>query len=197
MRISDWSSDVCSSNLVLRHGNMAGSSRHGGVLLLAGDDHTAKSSTTAHQCELTFKDLMIPVLNPANVQEFLDLGLYGWAMSRYSGCWIGFKTISETVESSSSVDLDPARTQIVLPEDFEMPPEGLHIRWPDTPLAQEERLHRYKVYAALAFARANKLDRMMLGDGERRFGIITAGKAYLDVRQALDDRKSTRLNSSH
>src|SRR3546814_3596309 len=94
---------------VLRHGNMAGSSRHGGVLLLAGDDHTAKSSTTAHQCELTFKDLMIPVLNPANVQEFLDLGLYGWAMSRYSGCWIGFKTISETVESSSSVDLDPAR----------------------------------------------------------------------------------------
>src|SRR3546814_16970845 len=107
-------------------------------------------------------------------------------MSRYSGCWIGFKTISETVESSSSVDLDPARTQIVLPEDFEMPPEGLHIRWPDTPLAQEERLHRYKVYAALAFARANKLDRMMLGDGERRFGIITAGPAYLDVRQPLD-----------
>src|SRR3546814_7217589 len=102
---------------------------------------------------------MIPVLNPANVQEFLDLGLYGWAMSRYSGCWIGFKTISETVESSSSVDLDPARTQIVLPEDFEMPPEGLHIRWPDTPLAQEERLHRYKVYAALALARANKIGR--------------------------------------
>src|SRR3546814_8412239 len=98
---------------------MAGSSRHGGVLLLAGDDHTAKSSTTAHQCELTFKDLMIPVLNPANVQEFLDLGLYGWAMSRYSGCWIGFKTISETVESSSSVDLDPARTQIVLPRSEE------------------------------------------------------------------------------
>src|SRR3546814_8614667 len=108
-------------------------------------------------------------------------------MSRYSGCWIGFKTISETVESSSSVDLDPARTQIVLPEYFEMPPEGLHIRWPDTPLAPEERLHRYKVYAALAFARANTLDRMLLCDGERRFGIITAGNAYLDVRQALDD----------
>jgi indolepyruvate ferredoxin oxidoreductase len=172
---------------VLRHGNMAGSSRHGGVLLLAGDDHTAKSSTTAHQSELTFKDLMIPVLNPANVQEFLDLGLYGWAMSRYSGCWIGFKTISETVDSSASVDIDPGRTQIVLPEDFEMPPGGLHIRWPDTPLEQEERLHRHKVYAALAFARANRLDRMTLGDNERRFGIVTAGKAYLDVRQALDD----------
>ena len=172
---------------VLRHGNMAGTSRNGGVLLLAGDDHTAKSSTTAHQCELTFKDLMIPVLNPANVQEFLDLGLYGWAMSRFSGCWVGFKTISETVESSASVDLDPQRTQIVLPEDFEMPPGGLHIRWPDTPLEQEERLHRYKVYAALAFARANRIDRMVIGDNDRRFGIVTTGKAYLDVRQALDD----------
>src|SRR3546814_282987 len=172
---------------VLRQGNMAGTSRHGGVLLLAGDDHTAKSSTTAHQCELTFKDLMIPVLNPAGVQEFLDLGLYGWAMSRYSGCWIGFKTISETVESSASIDLDPARTQIVLPGDFEMPPGGVHIRWPDSPLEQEERLHRHKVYAALAFARANRLDKMVIGDNNRRFGIVTAGKAYLDVRQALDD----------
>ncbi len=172
---------------VLRHGNMAGSSRHGGVLLLAGDDHTAKSSTTAHQCELSFMDLMIPVLNPAGVQEFLDLGLYGWAMSRFSGCWIGFKTIGETVDSSASVDIDPARTQIVLPEDFEMPPGGLHIRWPDSPLEQEARLHRHKVYAALAFARANKLDRMVIGNGKRRFGIVTAGKAYLDVRQALDD----------
>ncbi|MPZ12203.1 MAG: indolepyruvate ferredoxin oxidoreductase family protein, partial [Kiloniellaceae bacterium] len=172
---------------VLRHGNMAGTSKHGGVLLLAGDDHTAKSSTTAHQCELTFKDLMIPVLNPAGVQEFLDLGLYGWAMSRFSGCWVGFKTIGETVETSASVDLDPARSHVVLPEDFEMPPGGLHIRWPDTPLEQEERLHRHKVYAALAFARANKLDRMVIGDNERRFGIVTAGKAYLDVRQALDD----------
>ncbi|MEQ8355557.1 MAG: indolepyruvate ferredoxin oxidoreductase family protein [Kiloniellaceae bacterium] len=172
---------------VLRHGNMAGSSKHGGVLLLAGDDHTAKSSTTAHQCELTFMDLMTPVLNPAGVQEFLDMGLYGWAMSRFSGCWVGFKTIGETVDSSASVDVDPARTQILLPEDFEMPPGGLHIRWPDTPLEQEERLHRHKIYAALAFARANKLDKMMIGDGRRRFGIVTAGKAYLDVRQALDD----------
>ena len=172
---------------VLRHGNMAGTAKNGGVLLLAGDDHTAKSSTTAHQCELAFQDLMIPVLNPAGVQEFLDLGLYGWAMSRFSGCWVGFKTISETVESSASVDLDPARTQIVLPEDFDMPPGGLHIRWPDTPLEQEERLHRHKVYAALAFARANKLDKMVLGDNDRRFGIVTTGKAYLDVRQALDD----------
>src|SRR3546814_20352127 len=101
---------------------------------------------------------MIPVLNPANVQEFLDLGLYGWAMSRYSGCWIGFKNISETVESSSSVDLDPARTQNVLHEDFELPPSGLPLRWPDTPLAHAERVHRHQVYSALAFARPHQPD---------------------------------------
>ena len=172
---------------VLRHGNMAGAAPYGGVLLLAGDDHTAKSSTTAHQCEYTFMDLMIPVLNPAGVQEFLDLGLYGWAMSRFSGCWIGFKTIGETVDSSASVSIDPTRNPILLPEDFEPTPGGLHVRLPDTPLDQEERLHRHKIYAALAFARANKLDKMVLGAEKPRFGIVTAGKAYLDVRQALDE----------
>ena len=172
---------------VLKHGNSAGSARHGGVLLLAGDDHTAKSSTLAHQCEHTFADAMVPVLNPAGVQEFLDLGIFGWAMSRYSGCWVGFKTIGETVDSSASVYVDPHRIQIVTPEDFEMPEGGLNIRWPDTPLEQEERLHRHKVYAALAFARANKIDRLVIDSPKRRFGIVTAGKSYLDVRQALDD----------
>ncbi len=172
---------------VLRHVNLAGTSKHGGVLALAGDDHTAKSSTTAHQCEHAFMDAMIPVLNPAGVQEFLDLGLYGWAMSRYSGCWVGFKTIAESVDSSASVHVDPNRTPIVIPEDFEMPPGGLNIRWPDAPLEQEERLHRHKIYAALAFARANKLDRVVVDSPKRRFGIVTAGKSYLDVRQALDD----------
>ena len=172
---------------VFRHGNFAGTAKHGGVLLLAGDDHAAKSSTTAHQCEYAFMDAMIPVLNPAGVQEFLDFGLYGWAMGRYSGCWVGFKTIAETVESSASVEVDPQRVEILLPDDFEMPPEGLNIRWPDPVLAQEERLHRHKLYAALAFARANRLDRMVVDSPKRRFGIVTAGKSYLDVRQALDD----------
>ncbi len=172
---------------VLRHGNNAGTSPYGGVLLLAGDDHTAKSSTTAHQCEYAFMDAMIPVLNPAGVQEFLDLGLYGWAMSRYSGCWVGFKTIAETVDSSASCYVDPERIQIIAPEDFEMPPGGLNIRWPDTPLQQEERLSRHKLYAALAFARANQLDKVILDSPKRRFGIVTTGKSYLDVRQALDD----------
>ena len=172
---------------VFKHGNSAGTARNGGVLLLAGDDHAAKSSTLAHQCEYTFMDAMIPVLNPAGVQEFLDLGLYGWAMSRYSGCWVGFKTIGETVDSSASVYVDPHRIRIAAPDDFEMPPGGLNIRWPDVVLDQEDRLHRHKVYAALAFARANRLDKTVIDSPKRRFGIVTAGKSYLDVRQALDD----------
>ena len=172
---------------VFRHGNFAGSARHGGVLLLAGDDHTAKSSTTAHQSEYAFMDAQIPVLNPAGVQEFLDLGLYGWAMSRFSGCWVGFKTISETVDTSASVFVDPQRVEIVLPEDFEVPPGGLNIRYPDGVLDQEHRLVTHKLYAALAFARANCLDKVVINGAKRRFGIITTGKSYLDVRQALED----------
>lgn len=172
---------------ILRHGNLFGSAPTGGVLLLAGDDHTCKSSTTAHQTEYAFMDAMIPVLNPAGVQEFLDLGLYGWAMSRYSGCWTAFKLIAETVDSSASVYVDPHRVDIKLPEDFEMPEGGLSIRYPDTPLEMEDRLHRYKIHAVLAFARANKLDKAVIDGPNRRFGIVTCGKSYLDVRQALEE----------
>ncbi len=172
---------------VLRHGNFAGSSKHGGVLLLAGDDHTCKSSTTAHQTEFGFADLMIPVLNPSGVQEFLDMGIHGWAMSRYSGCWVAFKVVAETADTSASVYVDPNRIQTVIPTDFDMPPEGLNIRWPDEPLVQEERLHRHKLYAALAYARANNLNRAVIDGPNRRFGIVTAGKSYLDVMQALED----------
>ena len=174
---------------VLRHGNMAGSARHGGVLLVAGDDHPIKSSTAAHQCEYPFMDAMIPVLSPAGVQDFLDLGIYGWALSRYSGCWIGFKVIAETVESSASCFVDPQRVQIKLPspDEFEMPPGGLNIRWPDDRHEQEERLHRHKIYAALAFARTNGLNKVMIDSKKPRFGIVTSGKSYLDVRQALLD----------
>jgi len=171
----------------LKHGNAAGSAPHGGVLLLAGDDHTCKSSTLPHQSEYAFMDAGIPVLNPSGVQELLDLGLYGWAMSRYSGCWIAFKTIAETVDSSASVDIGPERINILQPDDFELPAGGLNIRWPDQPLEQEHRLHKYKLYAALAFARANRLDRIVIDSPRPRFGIVTTGKSYLDVRQALDD----------
>ena len=170
-----------------KHGNNAGSARLGGVLVCAGDDHTCKSSTLPHQSEYAFMDASIPVLNPAGVQEFLDYGLFGWAMSRYSGLWVGFKTVAETVDTSASVEVDPARVDIVLPDDFEMPAGGLNIRWPDAPMEQERRLHEYKLYAALAFARANRLDGVVFGADRPRFGIVTTGKSYLDVRQALED----------
>ena len=172
---------------VFKHGNFAGSSPHGGVLALAGDDHACKSSTVPHQSEHAFAAAMMPVLNPSNVQEILDLGLYGWAMSRYSGCWVGFKTIAETVDSSASVHVDPQRINIALPDDFEMPEGGLNIRWPDPPMIQEHRLMQDKIYAALAFCRANKLDRVIFEAPKRRFGVVTVGKSYLDVRQALQE----------
>ncbi|RKP44070.1 indolepyruvate ferredoxin oxidoreductase family protein [Pararobbsia silviterrae] len=172
---------------VLKHANSAGSSRHGGVLVLAGDDHAAKSSTLAHQSEHVLKASGIPVLFPANVQEYLDYGLHGWAMSRYSGLWVSMKCVTDIVESSASVELDPSRPRIVLPDDFAMPDGGLNIRWPDPPLVQEARLLDYKLYAALAYVRANKLDRIEIDAPNARFGILTAGKAYLDVRQALAD----------
>ncbi|MFX1735220.1 indolepyruvate ferredoxin oxidoreductase family protein [Paraburkholderia sp. A1RI_3L] len=172
---------------VFKHGNSAGSSRHGGVLVLAGDDHAAKSSTLAHQSEHIFKACGLPVLFPSNVQEYLDFGLHGWAMSRYSGLWVAMKCVTDVVESSASVEIDPHRVNIVLPGDFAMPEGGLNIRWPDPPLVQEARLLDYKWYAALAYVRANKLDRVEIESPNARFGIITGGKAYLDVRQALTD----------
>jgi indolepyruvate ferredoxin oxidoreductase len=172
---------------VFKHANSAGSSAHGGVLVLAGDDHAAKSSTLAHQSEHLFKACGLPVLFPSNVQEYLDFGLHGWAMSRYSGLWVAMKCVTDVVESSASVDIDPHRTQIVIPTDFAMPEGGLNIRWPDPPLVQEARLLDYKWYAALAYVRANKLDRIEIDSPHARFGIMTAGKAYLDVRQALAD----------
>ncbi len=172
---------------VFKHGNAAGSAPNGGVLLLAGDDHACKSSTLPHQSEYSFMDASIPVLNPAGVQDILDYGLYGWAMSRYSGCWIALKTIAETIDSSASVVIDPARVALQFPSDFEMPAGGLNIRWPDKPMDQEFRLHKWKLYAALAFARANKLDKIVLDSPKARIGIVTTGKSYLDVRQAFDD----------
>jgi indolepyruvate ferredoxin oxidoreductase len=172
---------------VFKHANMAGSSQHGGVLVLAGDDHAAKSSTTAHQSEHILKACGIPVLYPSSVQEYLDYGLHGWAMSRYTGLWVAMKCVTDIVESGASVEIDPDRVQIVMPTDFEMPPGGLNIRWPDAVLEQEARMNHYKWYAALAYARANKLNRIIWDSPRARMGIITAGKSYLDTRQALAD----------
>ena len=172
---------------VFKHGNSAGVSEHGGVLLLAGDDHGCKSSSIANQSEHAFIAASIPVLNPANVQEILDYGIIGWELSRYSGCWVALKTIAENVDSSAVVEVDPLRIQVKIPEDFELPEDGVYIRWPDPPLAQEQRLNTYKIYAARAFARANNLNRVMLDSPNPRLGIVTTGKSYLDVRQALED----------
>ena len=172
---------------VFKHANMAGSARYGGVLVLAGDDHAAKSSTTAHQSEHILKACGIPVLYPSSVQEYLDYGLHGWAMSRYTGLWVAMKCVTDIVESGASVSLDPARVQITLPTDFELPAGGLNIRWPDAVLDQEARMNNFKWYAALAYARANKLNQIVWNSPHARFGIITAGKSYGDTRQALAD----------
>jgi indolepyruvate ferredoxin oxidoreductase len=173
---------------VFRHANFAGTSKHGGVLALMGDDHTAESSTTAHQSEYHFIDVMIPILNPAGVQEIVDYGLYGWAMSRFCGSWVALKSMHETVESTAVIDGSLERVNIVMPQDFAMPEGGLNIRLRDTVLGQEARLHDYKRDAMLAFVRANKLNKYITSGGRRpKIGIITVGKSYLDVRQALDE----------
>lgn len=171
---------------VFKHGNAAGTSKHGGVLVLAGDDHACRSSTLPHQSEHEFISAMMPILNPAGVQDILDMGILGWALSRYTGRWVGFKTIAETVESSASVHVNPHQLGIVIPSDFEMPQGGLNIRWPDPPMQQEMRLHQYAMQAAMAFARVNQLDKIIFDSPKARLGIITTGKSYLDVLQALE-----------
>nr|WP_109513671.1 indolepyruvate ferredoxin oxidoreductase family protein [Pseudomonas ovata] len=169
---------------VLRHANAAGTSQFGGVLAIAGDDHGARSSSLPHQTEHIFKAVMIPVLAPSGVQEYLDFGLHGFAMSRYSGCWVAMKAVADTVESGAVVDVSLDRVNPVIP-DFELPAGGLNIRWPDPPLAQEQRLMEHKLYAVAAYARANGLDRIVLDAPRARIGIVTSGKSYLDVCQAL------------
>ena len=185
-----------------RHANQAGSAPHGGVLAIGGDDHGAKSSTVAAQTDHIFIAVSMPVLAPATVQDYLDLGLHGFAMSRFSGCWVGFKAVTDTLETAGIVDVSAERLNIVLPQDVSMPPGGLNSRWPEEPfLKLEERLVRWKLPAVRAYARANRLDRNALGraDGEpARLGIVSSGKAYLDTMQALvelgiDDATARRI----
>ncbi len=171
----------------LKHGNFHGSSPHGGVLAFCGDDPSARSSSLPHQSEQALVSFGMPILNPANVQEYLDFGLLGWALSRYSGCWVGFKCLTDTVESSASVSVDPERIQVRIPEDFELPPGGLGIRFGVMPTELERRLFEERLPAVRAFARANGLDRVVFDSPKRRLGIVTTGKAYGDLRQALDE----------
>ena len=177
--------DRCSD--VFKHANMAGTSPHGGVIAIAGDDHIAKSSTAAHQSDHIFKACGLPVFFPSDVQGILDMGLHAFALSRFSGLWSGMKTIQEVVESSASIEVALDRVNIILPEDFNLPQGGLHIRWPDAPLEQEARLMEYKWYAALAYIRANKLNHTVIQGPHDRLGIMASGKAYRDTCQALLD----------
>ncbi len=173
---------------VFRHANLSGTSKNGGVLALMGDDHTAESSTTAHQSEFHFVDVMMPILNPGGVQEIIDYALYGWAMSRFTGAWTALKCMHETVESTGVVDAGLERLSLITPDDFQMPEGGLNIRLVDTILGQEARLHDFKRDAMLAFVRANKINKIVTSGGrDPKIGVITTGKAYLDVRQALDE----------
>jgi indolepyruvate ferredoxin oxidoreductase len=173
---------------VFRHANHAGTSKNGGVLALMGDDHTCESSTSAHQSEFAFVDYMIPVLNPAGVQEILDYGILGFALSRYAGVWVGIKCVKDNIEATATVDGRIDRVQVKIPDDFVMPPDGVNIRLGDQALLKEARLHDYKRGAILAFARANKLDRIVTSGGAKpKIGIITCGKSYLDVRAAFDE----------
>jgi indolepyruvate ferredoxin oxidoreductase len=171
---------------VFRHGNLSGSSKNGGVLVLMGDDHTCESSTTCHQSEFALVDASMPILSPSGVREVLEYGLYGWALSRYSGCWVGMKCVKETADASGSIELNP-QLDMIEPDRSAFPADGLNIRLPDTPHAQEYRLHNHKIDAVRSFVRANRLDKTMIDRPDAKIGIITHGKSYLDVLQAFDD----------
>src|SRR6516165_8130446 len=170
---------------VFRHGNTAGSAKNGGVLCLAGDDHGAKSSTVPHQSDHAFISALMPYLYPSSIHEMIEMGLLGIAMSRYSGCWVGMKTITETVETTAEIDLTDEMKPFIIPTDFELPPDGLNLRWRDDRFQQDLRLQDYKGFAAIAFARANRVNRVTMDSPNARYGIMASGKSYEDVRQAL------------
>ena len=182
---------------VMRHANMAGSSKNGGVLMAMGDDHTGESSTVLHQSEWAMVDAYMPVVSPAGVQEILDYGIYGWALSRFSGLWVGLKTMKDTVEATSVVDGDPHRMKLVIP-DYDMPQGGLNIRLQDTPHLQETRMINHKRFAAEAFSHANKIDKRMWGKRGAKIGFVAAGKNWLDLVHAMsllniDENEAERL----
>jgi len=182
---------------VIRHANMAGTSALGGVVMAMGDDHTGESSTVLHQSEWALMDAYMPIVSPAGVQEILDYGIYGFALSRFSGLWVGLKTMKDTIEVTSVVDGDPNRVQLVVPR-FDMPEGGLNIRLVDDRVPQEARIIDYKRFAAEAFAHANKIDKRVWGKPGARIGLVAAGKNWLDLQHALtllniDEAEAERL----
>lgn len=177
---------------VFKHANAAGSSQYGGVLCVIGDDHAAKSSTVPHQSDHACMSALMPMLYPSSIHEFVEMGLLGIEMSRYSGCWVGLKVIADTVETTSIVDVSTENRIFKHPTDFILPEGGLNLRWPDDRWTQDQRLQNYKGYAALAFARANRVDHIVFDSPSPKLGIIASGKAYEDVRQALQELELTQ-----
>jgi len=173
---------------VFRHANLAGTSPHGGVLVLMGDDHTCESSTTAHQSEFALVDAMIPILNPVNVSEIIEYGLHGWALSRFAGVWCGLKAVKDNIESTASIHSSLDDFSFVVPSTQGLPEEGLNIRTNDPPPVQEARLHQHKLNAVVAYAKANALNKVIWDGGEKpSIGIVSTGKSYLDTLQALEE----------
>ncbi|WP_372764379.1 indolepyruvate ferredoxin oxidoreductase family protein, partial [Litorivivens sp.] len=176
----------------MKLGNLEGAAEKGGFLIVAGDDHGGKSSDSAHQSENTLMAALVPILYPATIAEIIEFGLFGWAMSRYSGCYVGLKTITDTLDLSACIELPDAHKPYITPNDVIVPPEGLNLR-PNLPaLVEEEWLVNYRLPAATAFARANGIDRVVIDAEQRNLSIVTAGKAFLDVRQALEDLALTQ-----
>lgn len=171
----------------LKHGHANGSSPHGGVLVVAGDDHGCVSSSMSHQSDLALQAWHMPILNPANLQDYLEFGLYGWALSRFSGAWVGFKAISETVESAGVVTVPEVMPRFAVPVEFTAPADGLHYRWPNLPSAEIEQRMLNRLDAVRAFAVVNSIDRLLADPREATLGIVTTGKAHLDLMQALED----------
>src|SRR5512143_723110 len=178
----------------IKHGNAYGSSPRGGVLVVAGDDHGCVSSSMPHQSDLLFQAFHMPIVAPANVAEYLEFGLYGWALSRYSGNWVGMTALSEGVESGATVDLDAVNARVAAWRDADAvraatghapPADGLHYRWPDLPsLRIESRLHD-KLAAARAFAQVNSIDRDVIVSPQASLGLVTCGKAHYDLMEVL------------
>ena len=169
----------------IRHAHGAGAAQHGGVLCVVGDDHPLSSTDSPAAHETLFADMRMPVLYPANVQEVVDYALYGWAMSRFTGSWVGYKLIPDTVDTTASILGDPQRLSIVTPNDVDIPAGGLGLRFPDSWKEYEERIERYKIPAAIGFGRANEINRVTHRSDTPRYGIVATGKAWTDVSQAL------------
>jgi indolepyruvate ferredoxin oxidoreductase len=182
----------------LKLGNLEGAAAKGGFLVVAGDDHGGKSSDSAHQSEHTLMAAMVPILYPSTVAEIIEFGLFGWAMSRFSGCYVALKCVTDTLDISACIELPDPYRPYASPQDIQRPPEGLNLRPNLPPLVEERWLVEHRLPAATAFARANGIDRVVIDGGRRNLGIVSAGKAFLDVRQALadlglDEQRCSRL----